>query len=110
PRGSSDEPVSSRREAAWEQGSRVTARYSAMMNIGSRATLSGTGPLAAALGWRWALATWGVLAFIGLGFWIVLIRLRVRRECAAVRGAVEACAAPSGPGAWSEPEAAPRWR
>src|SRR5699024_4931275 len=62
-------PVIIRREVPWEQVSMVTGLYSAMMNIGSMATLIGTGPLAAALGWRWALATWGVLALIGLGFW-----------------------------------------
>ena len=102
-------PVIIRREVPWEQVSMVTGLYSAMMNIGSMATLIGTGPLAAALGWRWALATWGVLALIGLGFWIVLIRFRVRREGAAVQGAEEASEASSGPEASSEPEAEQPW-
>src|SRR5699024_205079 len=87
----------------------VTGLYSAMMNIGSMATLIGTGPLSAALGWRWALVTWGVLALIGLGFCILLIRFRVRREGAAVQGAEEASEASSGPEASSEPEAEQPW-
>src|SRR5699024_11587333 len=49
-------PVIIRRDVPWEQVSMVTGLYSAMMNIGSMATLIGTGPSAAALGWRWALA------------------------------------------------------
>ncbi|WP_181274406.1 MFS transporter [Brevibacterium oceani] len=78
-------PVIIRREVPWEQVAMVTGLYSAMMNIGSMATLIGTGPMAAAFGWRWALAVWGVLALIGLGFWMLLIRTRVRREGAARR-------------------------
>src|SRR5699024_6067529 len=102
-------PVIIRREVPWEQVSMVTGLYAAMMNIGSMATLIGTGPLAAALGWRWALAIWGVLALIGLGFWIVLIRIRVRREGADVRGVEEASEASSEPEAeqpWSQAPAA----
>ena len=78
-------PVIIRREVPWEQVSLVTGLYSAMMNVGSMATLIGTGPLAEAFGWRWALAAWGGLAFLGLGFWMVLIRVRVRREGEAAR-------------------------
>ena len=80
-------PVIIRREVPWEQVSLVTGLYSAMMNVGSMATLIGTGPLAEAFGWRWALAVWGGLAFLGLGFWMVLIRVRVRREGEAARAA-----------------------
>ncbi len=80
-------PVIIRREVPWEQVSMVTGLYSAMMNIGSMATLIGTGPLAAAFGWRWALAAWALLAFIGLGFWMVLIRVRIRRGREAARAA-----------------------
>src|SRR5699024_2382911 len=98
-------PVIIRREVPWEQVSMVTGLYSAMMNIGSMATLIGTGPLAAALGWRWALAIWGVFALIGLGFWIVLIRIRVRREGAGAGGAEETSEASSGADASSGAEA-----
>src|SRR5699024_5272692 len=84
----------------------VTGLYSAMMNIGSMATLIGTGPLAAALGWRWALVTWGGLALIGRGFWIVVTRFRVRRAGAAARDAAEAS---SECGGSSEPETEQPW-
>lgn len=96
-------PVIIRREVPWEQVSMVTGLYSAMMNIGSMATLIGTGPLAEAFGWRWALAAWAGLAFVGLGFWMVLIRVRVRREGEAARAA----AAESADGAPSTEAAAP---
>ena len=105
-------PVIIRREVPWEQVSLVTGLYSAMMNVGSMATLIGTGPLAAAFGWRWALAAWGGLAFAGLGFWMVLIRVRVRREGEAARAAAEAVdsaddasiteAAPAAKQSWAE--------
>ncbi|WP_346659559.1 MFS transporter [Brevibacterium permense] len=105
-------PVLIRREVPWEQVSMVTGLYSAMMNVGSMATLIGTGPLAAAFGWRWALAAWSVLALAGLGFWMVLIRVRVRREGEAARAAAEAvdstdpslaeAAAPAAKQSWAE--------
>ena len=96
-------PVIIRREVPWEQVSLVTGLYSAMMNVGSMATLIGTGPLAEAFGWRWALAAWAGLAFVGLGFWMVLIRVRVRREGEAARAA----AAESADGAPNTEAAAP---
>ncbi|WP_323127142.1 MFS transporter [Brevibacterium atlanticum] len=106
-------PVIIRREVPWEQVGMVTGLYSAMMNIGSMATLIGTGPMAAAFGWRWALAAWGVLALIGLGFWMLLIRTRVRREGAARRAAeaaeestVAEAAAPTAKVPWSQAPAA----
>ncbi|MGC2938998.1 MULTISPECIES: CynX/NimT family MFS transporter [unclassified Brevibacterium] len=106
-------PVIIRREVPWEQVSMVTGLYSAMMNIGSMATLIGTGPLAAAFGWRWALAAWGVLALIGLAFWMLLIRTRVRREGAARQAAAAAeestvaeAAAPAAKVPWSQAPAA----
>ncbi|UVI37977.1 MFS transporter [Brevibacterium spongiae] len=114
-------PVLIRREVPWEQVSLVTGLYSAMMNVGSMATLIGTGPLAATFGWRWALAAWAVLALIGLGFWMVLIRVRIRRDGDAVRAAQEAIAAgeaedessaevvaPAGKQKWSQAPAAYR--
>ena len=100
-------PVIIRREVPWEQVSMVTGLYSAMMNIGSMATLIGTGPLAEAFGWRWALAAWAGLAFVGLGFWMVLIRVRVRREGEAARAAAAGApnteaAAPVAKQSWAE--------
>nr|WP_167952801.1 MFS transporter [Brevibacterium marinum] len=71
-------PVIIRREVPWNQVSMVTGLYSATMNVGSMITLLGTGPLAAAFGWRWAVAIWGTLAVIGLAFWLFLVRTRIR--------------------------------
>ncbi|MEO9249034.1 MFS transporter [Citricoccus nitrophenolicus] len=71
-------PVIIRREVPWDRVSLATGLYSAGMNVGSMATLLGTGPLAAAVGWRWALALWGVLTVIGLGYWTALVRRRIR--------------------------------
>lgn len=72
-------PVIIRREVPWNQVGMVTGLYSAMMNVGSMVTLIGTGPLALAVGWRWAIGLWAVLAVMGLGVWMVLIRTRIRR-------------------------------
>jgi len=48
---------------------RVTGLYTAALNGGSVLTTVFTAPLAAALGWRWALAFWGVLAVVALLVW-----------------------------------------
>ncbi|RAC13319.1 MFS transporter, partial [Burkholderia multivorans] len=69
-------PVIIRREVPWNQVGMVTGLYSAMMNVGSMVTLIGTGPLAALVGWRWAIGLWAVLALLGLGYWMILIRTR----------------------------------
>ncbi|MFB9070938.1 CynX/NimT family MFS transporter [Citricoccus parietis] len=72
-------PVIIRREVPWDRVSLATGLYSAGMNVGSMATLLGTGPLAAAVGWRWALALWGVLAVVGMAYWLTLVRRRLRQ-------------------------------
>lgn len=87
-------PVIIRREVSWNQVGMVTGLYSAMMNIGSMATLIGTPPMAAAFGWRWAVVIWGVLAVIGFVFWLLVVRARVRRR----GGAGEPRAADAGDG------------
>ncbi|MGW9552545.1 MFS transporter [Citricoccus zhacaiensis] len=71
-------PVIIRREVPWDRVSLATGLYSAGMNVGSMATLLGTGPLAAAVGWRWALALWGALAVVGMTYWLALVRQRLR--------------------------------
>lgn len=48
----------------------VTGTYTATMNVGSTFTTMLTVPLAAALGWQWALAGWGVLAVLALAVWV----------------------------------------
>lgn len=103
-------PVIIRREVPWGQVATVTGLYAAMMNVGSMATLIGTGPLAAAFGWRWALAIWGLLALIGIGFWMFVIRARARRAGRS-RSDEEAAdrAAATGPGS-SDAEPKRPWR
>ncbi|MGM7668874.1 MFS transporter [Microbacterium sp. A93] len=71
-------PVIIRREVPWDRVSLATGLYSAGMNVGSMATLLGTGPLADLVGWRWALALWGVLTVVGLAYWMALVRRRIR--------------------------------
>ncbi|GAA1133484.1 CynX/NimT family MFS transporter [Citricoccus alkalitolerans] len=72
-------PVIIRREVTWDRVSLATGLYSAAMNLGAMVTLLGTGPLATAVGWRWALAPWGVLAVLGMGYWLGLVRRRLRK-------------------------------
>lgn len=73
-------PVIIRREVPWNRVSLATGLYSAGMNVGSMATLLGTAPLAAAVGWRWALVLWGVPAVLGLAYWMALVRRRIRNQ------------------------------
>lgn len=68
-------PVLIRRDVPWNKIPAVTGAYSATMNVGSMATLLGTAPLAGIVGWRWAIAAWGVVTAAGLAYWL----LRQRR-------------------------------
>ena len=54
----------------------MTGLYTASLNVGSMITSLGTAPLAAVVGWRWALATWGLLAVAGTLYWMRLARAR----------------------------------
>lgn len=106
-------PVIIRREVPWDRVSLATGLYSAGMNVGSMATLLGTGPLAAVVGWRWALALWGVLAVAGLAYWMALVRRRLRTGPAAVQDpdAGQAGPGPSGgPAGGTRPAPDPRFR
>jgi len=49
---------------------RVTGLYTAALNGGSVLTTTLTAPLAEVVGWRWALATWGLLAVAALVVWL----------------------------------------
>lgn len=92
-------PVLIRRDVPWNRISAATGAYSATMNIGSMATLLGTAPLAAVVGWRWAIAAWGVVTAAGLAYW--LLRQRHARN-STLESTVEPVRAPAisdGPGA-----------
>ncbi|GAB2609449.1 MFS transporter [Kocuria arenosa] len=69
-------PVIIRRDVPWRRIPVVTAAYTASLNVGSMITALGTAPLAAVVGWRWALAAWSVLTLAALGFWLVVARRR----------------------------------
>lgn len=69
-------PVIIRRDVSWRRISTVTAAYTAALNVGSMITALGTAPLAAAVGWRWALGAWGLITLVGLGYWLGLVRRR----------------------------------
>ncbi len=47
----------------------VLGAYTAALNVGSMLTLSLTVPIAAAAGWRAALASWGALVVVAAGVW-----------------------------------------
>ena len=64
-------PVLIRRDVPFKRISAATGLYSATMNVGSMATLLGTAPLAGVLGWRWAIAAWGVVTAAGLLYWLL---------------------------------------
>ncbi|HLV04409.1 MAG TPA: MFS transporter [Actinomycetaceae bacterium] len=76
-------PVLIRRDVPWQRAGMVTGLYTAAMNVGSMLTSLGTAPLASVVGWRWALAVWGLLAAAGVVYW----RPLARRARAAAAGA-----------------------
>ncbi|PWF79799.1 MFS transporter [Kocuria rosea] len=76
-------PVIIRRDVSWRRIPTVTAAYTAALNVGSMITALGTAPLAAAVGWRWALVAWGALTVVALVFWLVVARRRTGTPPAA---------------------------
>nr|WP_241770012.1 MFS transporter [Cellulosimicrobium sp. MM] len=56
----------------------VTGLYTAAINVGTVATTALTAPLADAVGWRWALASWSVLAVVALVWWLRAVRREAR--------------------------------
>lgn len=85
-------PVIIRRDVPWRHASAVTGTYTAALNVGSMITSLGTAPLAAAVGWRWALLAWGGFAVVGMAFWLLLTR---RRRAAAGTASAEEPAQPA---------------
>lgn len=60
----------------------VLGAYTVALNVGSLITLSLTVPLSDALGWRLALASWGLLAVVAALVWTVAVRGLPRRAAA----------------------------
>jgi MFS transporter, CP family, cyanate transporter len=63
--------------------STVTGLYTAAINVGTVATTALTAPLADAVGWRWALASWGLLAVVALVWWWRAVPPEPTREASA---------------------------
>jgi MFS transporter, CP family, cyanate transporter len=61
----------------------VLGGYTAALNVGSMLTLSLTVPLASALGWRTAVASWGVLVLAALALWAYATRGPIRETADA---------------------------
>jgi len=79
----------------------VTGLYTAAINVGTVATTALTAPLADAVGWRWALASWSVLAVVALGWWLRVVPREARArvpagEASTADGAGLAAAAAEG--------------
>ncbi len=68
-------PVLIHRDVAPPRVAMVTGLYAAVLNVGSLATVLVTAPLANALGWPWALASWSALA-AAAGVICVLVQRR----------------------------------
>jgi CP family cyanate transporter-like MFS transporter len=61
-----------------EQAGPMTGLYTAALNFGSMLTSLLTAPLAAVVGWRWALAAWAVLGLGAAATWRAVGRRSVR--------------------------------
>ena len=64
----------------------VLGGYTAALNVGSMLTLSLTVPLASALGWRTAVASWGVLVLAALALWAYATHGPIRDTAATAGG------------------------
>jgi CP family cyanate transporter-like MFS transporter len=60
----------------------VMAAYTAALNLGSTLTTSLTAPLADLVGWRVALASWGLLTVVAGAVWTAALRRQVARAAA----------------------------
>ncbi len=87
-------PVIIRRDVPWRRAAAVTGLYTTSLNVGGTITSLGTVPLADLVGWRWALALWGLLAVGGLLYWSWL---RGRRSAATVEATAAARSAGTAP-------------
>lgn len=94
-------PVVIGRDVSPRRAGLVLGTYTAALNVGSMITLSLTVPIAAATGWRTALAVWGGLTVVAAGIWWAGTRGSAARAAAAA-GDV-APESPAGPLWWRRP-------
>ena len=80
----------------------ITGVYTASLNVGSMLTSLLTAPLAAVVGWRWALAGWGLLGLAAALLWTGVSQHRlghcaatIDRSAAPVGGPIEPSPVPS---------------
>jgi CP family cyanate transporter-like MFS transporter len=85
----------------------VTAAYTAALNVGSTLTSALTAPLAELLGWRAALAGWGLLVVVATAVWTAGLRRQVARTTAAEAAGTVPPPLPAGPtrSVWRRPVA-----
>ncbi|GHE13736.1 MFS transporter [Klenkia taihuensis] len=57
----------------------VTAAYTAALNVGATLTTTLTAPVADVVGWRWALAAWGLLVGLACLVWTAGLRRQAAR-------------------------------
>ena len=61
----------------------VTAAYTSALNLGATLTTTLTAPLADLVGWRWALASWGLLVGVACLVWTAGLRRQAARAASA---------------------------
>ncbi|WP_180928169.1 CynX/NimT family MFS transporter [Streptomyces sp. AJS327] len=79
-------PAIIRRETTPRHQAVVTSGYTGTMNIGAMAATLSVAPLAAWLGWRWALSAWALVSLLAMVAWFTTLRPR-RATVPAARSA-----------------------
>jgi len=85
-------PIIIAREFDARRAHTMTGVYTSALNVGTMAVTIGTAPLADAVGWRWAIASWSVFAVAALACWAALRGVR-RAFSVAPRAAAPVAAA-----------------
>ena len=103
-------PVAIGRDFAGRAGP-ITGVYTASLNVGAMLTSLLTAPLASVVGWRWALAGWGLLGLAGAGGWTTMRgRRRPSERPGSTAGEPAATAPATAPGAGAPAASAPAAR
>jgi CP family cyanate transporter-like MFS transporter len=84
----------------------VMAAYTAALNLGSAFTTSLTAPLADAVGWQLALASWSLLTVVAAAVWTAGLRRQAARAAARAAERPGDVPPPDAP----RPPARPQWR
>ena len=76
----------------------VLGAYTAAVNIGSMLTIALTVPLAAATGWRFAIAAWGIPVLGALAVWVYATRRPVEGAPERAAAGADSTVGPAGGG------------